>query len=110
MRSKRVNRIVHDWFTGVLRGNTLVPARGCTHKVVELGETIEEKSLREPQRYLTANIGDRLMLFGESLDQIQIVTVTSIRVDGWKSELVVSRGVGAVNDGNVHVHKIKAAA
>jgi hypothetical protein len=103
---KRPKRCIHEWYTATLSGSRLVPARGCLRKVVTLGETITETATNENHRQLMVNVGDRLMLFGASVDQIQIAEVTAIRVDGWRAELLLSLGVGGVNDGAVHVHKL----
>lgn len=101
----RAKRSIREWFTAELRGNTLVPRRGCTRVVVTLAEEIEESSTRESHRSLMANIGDRLILCGPSINQIALAEVTSVVVDGWRASLIVSLGAGGVNDGTVHVLK-----
>lgn len=102
-------RSIVEWWTGTLANNVLTPKRGCLRKVIEM-KTLDEKSTNEPQRAMTANIGDRLMLFGPSIDQIATAEVRSIKVEGYASRLFVSVGCGAVNDGPVHILKIKAAS
>jgi hypothetical protein len=100
-------RCIREWFAAELSGSILTPRRGCTRVVAEVAEQISEKSTRESWRTLTANIGDRLLLFGASVDQIQSVEIRSIRRD---YSFVVSRGYGGVNDGAVHVLRAGRAA
>lgn len=92
---------VREWWTAVLRGDRLVPSRGCQRDVVVIGEPIEKTSTREPHRQLTANLGDRLLLCGPNWDQCAIARVKSIRIDGWTATMFVELGAGAVNDGSV---------
>lgn len=106
----RAKKSVREWFVAELKAGVLTPRRGCTRVVAEIGETIEEKSTREPQRTLTANIGDRLILCGVGVDQIQSAEVRAIKADGYRAQIFVSLGYGAVNDGVVHVLKAGKAA
>lgn len=95
-------RCILEWFGATLAGNTITPRQGCTRKVVDI-KTGDETQTREVHRVLMANVDDRLMVFGPSLDQIAIVRVKWVRVDGYKSVFFVENGVGGVNDGDVRV-------
>jgi hypothetical protein len=110
---KRARKVVHEFWSGDLRGNSFRPTRGCLRKIVELGGKggdlwSSERVSNENHRSLTANIGDRFLAFGASIDEIQILEVMSIKLDGYRAEFVVSRGIGAVNDGAVKLHKLAA--
>lgn len=107
LSSRRRQTTVIEWFKATLRGNTLSPHRGCERVVIRwTGDEREERRWQEPHRRLIANAGDRFHLHGASADQIALATVTSVRVDGWRETLYVSVG-GGVNDGTVHLYKLK---
>lgn len=106
----RSKKCVREWFVGELRNGVLTPKRGCTRVVVRVGADIDETSHREPHRVLTANIGDRLILCGANVDQLQSAEVRRVEIDGWSSRLHLSLGYGAVNDGTVHILKAGKAA
>ena len=95
-------RCILEWFGATLAGNRLTPRQGCTRKVTEVS-TGEETTTREPHRVLMANVDDRLMLFGPSLDQIAIVRVKWIKAEQWSSVFFIEHGIGGVNDGDVRV-------
>lgn len=103
-------RLIREWWTARLEGSLLVPARGCTRVVVKIDSEIEESSTREPQRVLTANIGDRLMVFGAGLDEVLLLEVSSVHVEGWSSRLLVVPLAGAANDGAVSLLKVRRSA
>lgn len=107
MRSKRA---VSEWFSAVLRGNLLTPARGCLRRVFTIADEITETATKESHRFLTANMGDRLLLCGSAADDIAIVEVKRIVIDGWKSLFHVRRRAGSTPDGFVHVLRLAVPA
>jgi hypothetical protein len=109
MPSVKLKRNVVEWWTATLKDGLLVPARGCT-RIITFVESDERKEVRESHRVLTANIGDRFLVCGPSIDQIATLHVKSVRVEGWSSYFYVSHGAGAVNDGVVQLMKLKAKA
>jgi hypothetical protein len=111
-----VKRATREWFSAAIRiendNAVLLPRRGCTRIVLEIWpEEIVEKSTREPQRALTANIGDRLIVCGDTVDETQLVEVTRIDVDGWSARLHVRLGAGGpIRSASVNVIKAGRAA
>ena len=93
-------RIVFEWWKALLAGNTLTPRRGCLRVVERM--TGERSETKEPHRCLTANVGDRLMLFGG--EDIAIVGVRWIKLG--PDRFFVERRTGAVNDGAVRVLRL----
>lgn len=98
-------RLIVEAFRAVLSGDTLVPRRGCTRKTKTVGLD-DEVMTKEPGRILCANVDDRLMLTGASIDQIAIVRIKWVRVEGWTTTYFVEHGVGGVNDGEVWAMRI----
>jgi hypothetical protein len=108
---KKPKRSVRNWFLADLRGNVLEPKRGCFRLVTTIGDEIVKTKTKEPNRRLAALVGDRLMIFGAAVDQIETAQVAAVRVDesGYKTEFIVSRGQGGVNDGTVALLKVKVS-
>lgn len=97
-RSRPPRQVVTEWWHATLKGDVLTPQRGCLRKVSRGGE---ESSTREPDRRFMANRGDRLILFGATLDEIQSATVLAIKQEGYREQLVVSLGYGELRSSDL---------
>ena len=104
--SKRRRKCAREWFVAELKAGALRPLRGCTRLVIDIppgDEPIEETSYRDPLRKLMTNIGDKLLAIAG--DAIAMLTVTSIRFEGWAAIIGVDVTAGIIGDGSVHVTK-----
>lgn len=102
MRRAHVHRITS--FMGAVRvdGARLVitPARGAAIRVLDdEGNMVSET--RESSRTLPSNIGDRLMVWGETLDEIAICIVLAISRDG--SSFWVAQRIGRIEPTSTRV-------
>lgn len=114
---RRAKRVVFEWFQAAIRQldkqAVLQPIRGCTRRVVELGEEIVEKTTNEPGRQLMVNVGDHLILCGPTVDEVQGAEVRWIEAKGYRVTLHVSLGYGgpiARSTTSVHLLKTRKSA
>lgn len=109
-RSKlKPKRSIRRWFTADLEQagglSVLVPSRGCRVVTVEIGaDEVTEQVSTDADAVLWANIGDRLILCGRSVDETQAATVLRIEHVAGIERLHLHLGYGGpVTSAVVHV-------